>query len=149
MKLWISVDKPFEASNYKIISPLDGNSPFDIDKYVDNNEATEIVLDNILGYIPVHNIQPYINKVIGKLAHKGQLIVNDIDALQVVKDYYYGQISIVDFNNLLYGGKTHSWDFKQSCVTLNEISHYINQAGLRTIQKRLPHLHYSIIAERP
>ncbi len=149
MKLWITTKiNPFESSDYKVLSPLNGESPFDIDKFADDGECEEIVLEDILSFVPFPNIKLYLQKAASKLAHNGRLIVSGTDVLEVCKEYYFGRIALQHFNELVLGDKSHAWAFKQSGITLFEVRQYLSEIGLQIIQQKLPYLEYSITAKR-
>lgn len=150
MKVWIGVDdKPFEASTYRIISPINGENPLEIASLLDDNECDEIVVDNILEFIPFARINEYLSLLVSKLRHGGKLHIHGLDANEVNKAYYGGMITLEQYNNMIFGSKTHAWAFFQSITNIYEITQVLKSAGLKILNKRLPNFHYSISAERP
>jgi hypothetical protein len=150
MKVWISVDnKPFEASSYKIISPVNGDNPLNLDEYIDTNECEEIVVEDVLESLPHNSIATYISHLATKLRHGGQITISGSDTNEINKAYYISAISLTEYNQFVFGTKASAWHFKQSSTNLNEVTNLLKSAGLKIIHKRLPNFHYSVTAERP
>lgn len=149
MKVWISVDNPIESTNYRIICPLNGENPIDINALLDNNECEEIIVQDVLERIPLQNIGEYVKLLVSKLRHKGKLHISGVDADEVTKAYNNGEISINQLNSFLFGQKQHAWDFSQSVVNLFEVVNVLKSLGMKIIHKRLANLHYSVSVERP
>lgn len=149
MKVWITGShKPFEFSDYTIISPFNGQNPLDINDILDDGECHNIQLDKVLRYVPYINISAYLKFAIKKLRIGGEIVIEDIDTNQVTEAYVNGAINLKTFNKLLFGGKEHAWDFYQSSTNLTEVLEIIKDNGLKIIHKRLPNLHFSITAKR-
>lgn len=149
MKVWISINnKPLEQSSYLIISPLDGKNPFQLDDYLDNNECKEIVVSDVFDCLPYTNHEKYLQHLTSKLAHKGQIIINGVDANEINKAYYNGAMSLDLYNTFLFGSKETSWHMKQSTQNLSTLCSMLQNLGVKIINKRLIDMNYSIVGER-
>ena len=110
MKLNITVGG-ISKSGYFNIDPTANDNEADkhnmqineLDKVADDAECTEIILDNILNYFLLQNLNNIMPLICKKLRHGGKLIVNFIDASIVSKMFVNNLISLETFNNLIFG----------------------------------------------
>lgn len=147
MKLQLAVTQ-HKLSGYTLVSPLNGDNPLNLELYVDNGEAEEIVCDNILEYVPIENLGIYLQNLTAKLAHGGKLIITSTDLDLVVQAYIRREINTLDVNQILYGQKTHAWDFKISCVNMFELTEVLKSLGLKIMEKRYHKYNYVVVGVR-
>jgi hypothetical protein len=130
-----------------VISPEKGDNFFDLDKFLDHNECSEIFF-TLTDYVPTSQLSDAIAKLSTKLAHGGKLVISGTDALVVTQAFQNGRINILEFNELVYGKRNKVWAFKQSLVALNDVVAICKANGLKVTQKRLSDFTYSVIGER-
>jgi hypothetical protein len=147
VKVLITIDDN-TLNDYQKISPLNGDNPLFLDKYLDDGECQEIILDGIIDYVPIEHTQQYVTSLAKKLKIGGKLIIIGIDALEVAQSYYNGIINTIQFNKLTFGEKRHTWEFKQGLVQLEELCELLKSLNLKIINKRLYNFKYSITVER-
>lgn len=110
-------------------------------------QATEIIANNVLEYLPLTNISKFLDGVVRKLRHGGTLILTGVDAYTVAQDYVAFKLSIEDFNLLLHG---HGDFIKQGTLALHGLVNYIKQEfRLKVISKTLEEYNYVIEVQRP
>lgn len=148
MKFFLSVTN-HELKGYKLISPLKGQNPTKINEFIDDGEATEIIAERILEYVPAEEVMNYVSLLAKKLAHKGQLIITSTDIVILSEKFIRGEINIIDFNKILFGSKTHAWDFKMSAVSLGDINEVATVLNLKVLEKNIDDFTFTIRLERP
>lgn len=129
------------------ISPEKGDNFFDLDKFLDHNECSEIFF-TLTDYVPTSKLADMVARLTTKLAHGGKLNLTGTDALVVTQSFQNGRINILEFNNLVYGKRDKVWAFKQSLVSLNDVVAIFKANNLKVTQKRLSDFTYSVIGER-
>lgn len=136
-------------SGYLHVSPMNGDNPTDLDRYVDNNECSEILCDEIINYIPITELYKYFVKLESKLAHNGKLIINSNDSIEIAKLYHNGNIDTLTFNNLIYGTRANTWEFKQSVICLDEAVAIFKNLNLKILSKKISQYNFILVGERP
>lgn len=121
----------------------------EIDATVDDAEATEIIANNVLEYVPQAQIVTMLNQIIGKLRHGGELVITGVDAYTVAKDYVAYKLTIEAFNILLHGDQQGA-HVKQTTLTLHGLVNFLReQFGLEIVEQGLDEYTFSIKARRP
>jgi hypothetical protein len=146
-KFYLSMSD-FEINGYRLISPLKGENPVKINDIIDDGEAKEIIVDNILDYIAVEQLSQYIRMLAGKLQHSGKLIITGNDLTIICEQFIRGEVNVIDFNRLLFGLKNHAWNFKLSSITLGDIVEICKLCGLKILERKLNGPLFVIKAER-
>lgn len=147
-QLVISDDTSYASSDEVcVISPEKGDNLYDLNKYVDHNECQEI-LCTLTDYIPTNKLSPYIGELSAKLAHGGKLTIIGTDALEVVHAFKNGRMDILAFNELVYGKRNKVWAFKQSLISLHDVTAIMRTHNLKITQKRISDFTYSVVGER-
>jgi len=127
--------------------------PNDIDalnEFVDDAEATQIILEEALDYIPLKELADFLETTVRKLRHGGKLIVVGTDALAVAKDFSQYKIPIEDFNILLHGGEKEPRQVKTATLTMHGIVNFLrNEYGLRILRQTIDDYTYVVEAQRP
>lgn len=157
MKIHLHQNPTEELNGYTNIclgDDVDGgeitNRNNELDAVVDSAEAMEIVADNVLEFIPIAELMPFLEHVIGKLRHKGTLIITGVDAYTVAKDYVSYKLSIEEFNFLLHGNQCNERDVKMTTLTLHGMVSFLSkQCGLKIIGQQLEEYNYVIEVQRP
>ena len=147
MKVLLTIDDQ-SLNGYRKISPINGENPLFLDRWIDDGECYEIIVDGILDYVPFEQLQNYVTGLSKKLAKNGKLIVVGTDALEIAHSYFSGIIDTPQYNKLVYGEKRHSWEFKQGMLQLEELCELFKSLNLKIINKRLYNFKYSITVER-
>jgi hypothetical protein len=137
-----------ELNGYKLISPIRGQNPIKIGEWIDDGEAKEIIVENILEYLPVESMTQYINMLVAKLQHGGILTIVGNDLVILCEQFARGEINIIEFNKILFGLKNHAWNFKTSCITLGDINDIAKLAGVKVIERKLDGFTFVIKVER-
>ena len=126
------------------------NRDEELDAAVDDAEATEIVANNVLEFVPLLELIDYLQHIIQKLRHGGSLVVTGIDAYTVAKDYTACRLSIEDFNILLHGNQGDAMNIKCATLTMHGMVNFMrDELGLTITRQHLEEYNYVIEATRP
>lgn len=147
MKIFISIAPLTEFGDYKVVSPMNGNDPFNLE--CNDNECTEIIADHILDYIPVSKCHAVLSHYISKLRHGGKIILGGVDLVEANKIAFTGVFDPIAFNELLFGKQQYAWDFKRGIYSVSLITEYLQSQGLKVTKKRLTPTQFVIEAIRP
>lgn len=113
------------------------------DALIDYGELDELLLDNLIDYIPSKDLPAFIVESVKVLKKGGKLIVTGTDALEVAKALYSRNIDVNEFNNIMYG------DNKKACLSVYLVSKFLKEhCGTNVIKKRLNGFEYAVEAER-
>ncbi len=113
MKIHLFLDGS-AVSNYLNLSPIKVDlslgqdwvcwSNFgDLSQFVAPGEAWEILADKIIDYLPIPNIAQTLQYWGSLLRHNGKMIVGGTDLSILSREMYLGNISVQDYNNIVYG----------------------------------------------
>ena len=145
MKLYFHVDKlPINGYN-NVNLATDSLNLNNLDSICERSEATEIILDEILGYINYNQIQPLLLQFITRLRFRGKIIIQDTDITQSLNMYHNGLISLSDLNSILYGtGKIR----KCSCFSMLDIDKIVVEGRLQIESFEINSSKFILIAKR-
>jgi hypothetical protein len=146
-KFRLAVDNQ-EISGFTLISPFKGHNPIQLNEYIDDGEASEIILENILEYIPSEQILNFFKSLSAKLSHGGTCTIISKDIIILAEAFTRGEISIIDFNKILFGNKTHAWDFRISTITLADINDICKSLGLSILERKITGYDFIIKVQR-
>lgn len=145
MKLKLSVgDIPF--SGYLNIDPIPQATPANGDllvgdprilNMVETSECTEILAPDILDYIHISQLIPFIQLLVSKLRHGGRLIIGGTDLHTLSRCYMIGEIKTEDLVNKLYGDQFGAWKNKCGAYPMHEIVAILKELGLQIVRKNL------------
>jgi len=123
----------------------------ELDAAADDAEVTELVANNILEFVQLHQLLDLLKLIVRKLRHKGKLIVTGVDAYSVAKDYVNYKLSIEDLNILLHGRqRDNAQDVKMATLTMHGLVNFLrNDMGLKITRQAIEEYEYVIEAERP
>ncbi len=96
MKIILSNRKPSE-SNHIWVSDLPS-----IDLFVDNSEATEIIIDSMLTSFPYIELGSVLSKIVSKLRINGRVIIYEKDIDMICHHYNKMGMGTQDINDLLF-----------------------------------------------
>jgi len=142
MKVHISVkNKPLEG-----YLNLDYNSIDQLVDKVDDAEALEILVEDMINYIPLNEMAQFLKILVSKLRHSGILKITGTDAYEIARSYVNGIISIKDLNDLLYSGN----DVTKTCaVTLHDLAgSFQEKSEFRILKKRLHNCNFCLEVQR-
>ncbi len=139
----------FKLGQYIPLSPAYGVNPVKIEKCICDGEATELVLENVLDYCPAENLVHYMTVLARKLAHSGTLSIANADATLLAEHFIRGELTIIDYNRLLFGTKDHSYNFKMATIQLCDVEDVGRQVGLKVLEKSISGFNFVIKLERP
>jgi hypothetical protein len=114
-----------------------------LDDYIEDGEAEEIILDDIIEYIRSDIFIMVFEKCIKKIKHGGKIIITGTDIYLVCKAFVEYKISIEELNLLVYGNA------KNIGLTSETISKYLEKIGFKIIKRRHEIYDYLIEAQRP
>jgi len=109
------------------------------------NECEEIVAHDILDAYAGENVDLVLGNWLGKLAHKGKLVLSFIDAKSIARAFLNEEIDLETFNVYLHG----SLYVKKSCFTMSHIADTLAHAGYNILSKRVENYRATIVIERP
>lgn len=150
-KIHFHINPDDELGGYtNICLGLVDNRNDEVNAHVDDAEANEIILNNVLEYILLTEITDFLGFIIGKLRHDGTLVITGVDAYTVAKDYVAYKLSIEDFNILLHGAQQDEHFIKTATLTLHGLVNFLQEEfGLEVVRKTLEDYTYVIEAKRP
>jgi hypothetical protein len=121
-----------------------------IDRYVCDAEATEIIATDVVDYLVLYEVPEVISHWIKKLRHGGKLIIGGVDVAHVSRDFSKGDIDLETTNKLLHGIQTQPHMVKRVNLTINGICQFLQgDHGLKIIKKRHDGYNYIVEAARP
>lgn len=104
---------------------------------VDVGEATEIIADAIIEYIPRTLVEPVMKDWISKLGHGGKITFTFDDLNSICRLFFLQRITFAECNFLLQGPMMEPWQDKKVNYTIPEISKVLESAGLKVVVKEV------------
>lgn len=120
-----------------------------LDKIVENAEATEIIASDVIDYLALNEINPTLDHWISKMRHGARLVIGGCDSYDAAKALVQFEIDLETFNMLVHGTQDQPHLFKRMCLTLPGLCEYLTDHGLKIIKKRRNGLNYVVEAQRP
>ena len=157
MKVHISVGKELVKPGNLNIDPITGGNVEgsvkadirNLDELVLDSERTELIAENVLGYLEANEADQTLLHWVKKLRHGGKIVIGGIDAHQVSKMFYYKEINIVEFNLLTHGMFSGPWDVLMSHTTIEDLQKKLESCGVKILKKRTDGFNLVIEGERP
>lgn len=147
MKVFLTKDELHAPQTHVVISTHDEENTWaNFDKLVQDAEATEIIADDIIEYIPAEQAITVISYWMRKLRHGGKLILTGIDAYLVAKAFAEHMINVDEFNGLIHGNPTNK------CINLTTFGlvHFLTENfKAKILTKRIDGYSFVIEAQRP
>jgi len=123
---------------------------FDLDEWVDDAEATEIIASDVIDYLPANLVMDVIEHWVSKLRRGGTLIIGGTDLYEVCKGFTTYAMDVREANAYLHGHAADNPQFvKKITLTALGLSNFLAQKGLRIIKKRVTGYQFVVEAERP
>jgi hypothetical protein len=135
MKLKISVNKDIR-NGYTNIDPVSvpGTKIRELNK-IDDNECTEIILQEALDYVGRVEIDRYLDLILSKLRKSGELIIVSNDIYAITKLYQNQKITSEDFNFMVFGDLRDEREVKYGILELEELVLALQDKGLKIINR--------------
>jgi len=131
------------------LSKID-NIDDELDTVVEDAEATEIIANNVLEFIPLPKLVDFLQHLIRKLRHGGTLLITGVDAYAVAKDYVAYKLSIEDFNILIHGHQGDEHNTKLATLSLHGMVYFLkDEFALTILRQALDDYNYIIEVQRP
>lgn len=105
------IEKSNLARNgYTNLCPFEGNEQLNVKRHeithlnrvVDNGEASEIIIHNLLDYMPYNAIEEFLSVCAKKLAINGIIKILGIECLELFRNILQANISFEKLNSVLY-----------------------------------------------
>ena len=147
MKVNISFlpDQQIGFVNHSILA-LQGNIELN---EIDDNELEELLVLEVIEYLPRNLFENVMKHWVSKLAHKGRFTFDFVDIYTVSRLFFLQLISINDYNILTHGQANRGWDNKQVNLTTPQVCQAMENLGLKVISKKIDGVKATIVAERP
>jgi hypothetical protein len=123
---------------------------FNLDKYVDNSEANEILAYDVIDYIPLDRHEEVIENWVGKIRIGGRIVIGGTDLFEVCKSFSQYKIGSSEANELIHGSQEKPYLIKKLTHTaLGMSEHLKNKFNLKIKKKRISGYKMIVEAERP
>lgn len=119
-----------------------------LDKFVSDGEATQLVAHGILNYFPIDKADEVVEKWLAKLAHGGTITLSAVDLREVAKKFLANVINIEEANSLLHGEQKAEWQYYKSSYTLSVIVEVLETKGYRILLKQVNGNIATVVAQR-
>ena len=120
-----------------------------LNDFVDDAEAQEIIALDVIDYIPLMDINKVIEHWVSKLRHGGSLIIGGVDLFEVSKAFAQYRLDITEANQLIHGEQSKPYLVKRVNFSTMGLSDYLSALGLSLQKKRVNNFHMTIEAVRP
>jgi len=128
---YINVDPFGFGDEEKVLGEL-----HNLDDVVDDNEAEEIIAEDVIDYLPRDKVIDTIKHWISKLCHGGTLIIGGVDVYEVARSFANYEIGLDDVNYLLHGRQEEPYQQKLTNFTLMGLRDLLLNNGMRIIKCR-------------
>ena len=136
----------FELSGYdnikvQTLEDLDKLSKFD------NGELDELVIEDVVDYLPSDKAEETVLKLVKLVAKGGKLIVGCSEAYEISKAFTSFNISLMDYNKLVYGSDPNLP--KRLGITAISLADLLSKvAGMKILKKRVNKFKFIVEAIR-
>ena len=137
---------PFTAEETDVLTRADVKN---LDNFVDDAEAQEIIALDVIDYMPLRDINTVIQHWASKLRHGGSLIIGGVDLFEVSKAFVQYRLDITQANQLIHGEQSKPYLVKRVNFTSMGLVDYLSTLGLKIQKKRVNNFHMTIEAIRP
>ena len=123
---------------------------FNLDEWVDDSEAMEIIANDVIDYLPANIVMNTLEYWVRKLRHGGHLIVGGTDLYEVCKGFTTYALDVQQVNAYLHGEHAYNPNFiKKITLTALGLSNFLATKGLHIVKKRITGYHFIVEAKRP
>lgn len=127
-----------------------GDPTFNLDKLVDDAEATEIIANDVIDYLPASIVMDVLDHWVGKLRHGGRLVIGGTDLYEVCKGFTTYALDVHQANAHLHGHAADNPQYiKKITLTALGLSNFLATLGLKIVKKRVTGYHFIVETERP
>ena len=160
MKIKISINK-FPQNGYLNIDPCPnipeeyaGNFQIiqadyrNIDELVFDSECDEIIVEDVLDYIPTKSVKDNIICWAKKLRSEGTITIVGTDIEETMKLYFNRTSAVEDLNVKLYGEGDHPWHFKCGMTTLSYVTGVLKDLNLKITYRNFKDNKFIVTAKR-
>ena len=137
---------PFVAEETDVLIRSDVKN---LDSFVDDAEAKEIIALDVIDYIPLTDINKVIEHWVSKLRHGGSLIIGGTDLFEVSKAFAQYRLDITKTNKLIHGEQHKPYLIKRTNFSMLGLVDFLSALGLKIQKKRVNNFHMTIEATRP
>ena len=106
-----------------------------LDSFLDDGEAEEIIAYRVLRYIKYDKVLPVLSHWGKKLKKGGKLIIEEMDVQNVCRQFTYRRMDLEELNSCLYGDEDYI--NCQSAVRIPELCKLMEGIGFKILTKRL------------
>ena len=145
MKLYLHVNKEPLTGYNNINLITDTINMQNLDHLCEKAECIELILDNVLSYIPLKTLENFLKNLITRLRYNGKLIITDFNLDSVIDKYSNGVISMYELNDKLFDSRTSA---KRSGFTIQYIENIIKSSNISIESIQLNDDSFMIIAKR-
>tara|TARA_Y100001938_G_C8074820_1_gene425355 strand:- start:1378 stop:1863 length:486 start_codon:yes stop_codon:yes gene_type:complete len=120
-----------------------------IDKYVDDAEAEEIIAMDVIDYISTTKTAETIANWISKLAIGGRIVIGGIDIIAVSKSLADYSLDIASANLLIHGKQDEPYLIKRASFSAYDLAEYLEVTyGLGIVKKDIQNYKMFVEAQR-
>lgn len=151
MKVYITVADPTSLGGYLNLDAMQVPDKIqaditNLDQFVDDGEAEEIVVPTALDYIFLSEKQQVVANWVKKLAHGGQLVIGGIELSECVRKIYTG-LNTQEANAVLYSDSLQM-PARRSLLTIEDVSQLLGVVGLQVTSKAIKGLFFTVTGVR-
>jgi hypothetical protein len=133
-----------ELENYLIRADVKN-----LDPYVDDAEATEIIASDVIDYLPLNEVNNVIDHWIKKLRYNGIIVIGGTDLTETSKAIAQYRLDVTLANQLLHGNQSKPYLIKRVTMTALGLSNYLQEKHkLKILKKRINDYRMIIEAQR-
>lgn len=140
MKLYLSYVEQFgQKPNYIVFNQQNQNIS-NLDEYIDNGELDELYVDHCLSKFHLEDFDKILTNWLSKLQIKGTIIIEDVDARIIAKNFLKNAVGALEFSNFVCHNK--------SAVTIFELESFLRNKNFRILEKSINGFMFKIKAEK-
>lgn len=136
MKIYVSKDDR-TIENFKTVKLKSFSE--DLSEII-NNSCTDIIVDNIIDYLPYESINKFFQAIVSKLRIDGKMVITGIDAGELSRDILSGKLSPQDYNSII--------ETSSSISFMSDIISLLHRLSLKVEVATLKGVKYEISAKR-
>ena len=137
---YVNIDPHGFGEESKVVGGVEN-----LDEFVEDSEATEILALDIIDFLPPDLVLPTIQHWITKLRHGGKIVIGGKDLWQISKALYYKIINTKQANEAIHGNEKK---LRHNQLTMEELTSILEKQDLKILKKRINSLDMSVEAQR-
>lgn len=142
MKLHICINQPPLAGYVNIDAAKTQVDLGNMDMIAEPAECTEVIVNDVLKFMPYEKIPEVIQHLASKLRHGGKITFIFTDVNSIIREYNRGSVNEKTLNQLLYGGG-------RSCFSYDYIKRILKAVRLEIKEIQVSVEQVIMVAERP